>query len=64
MSKWLFDCKDNYPRKIDNNGSLTAAEKTQEKNKVANYAEMQNNPGILMVGPSVVAGVYSEGGMS
>ncbi|KAF2495331.1 hypothetical protein BU16DRAFT_618169 [Lophium mytilinum] len=64
MSKWLFDCKDNYAGKIDSNGGLTDAQKTQQKNKVADYAGTQNNPDTLGVGPGAVVGVYAEGAMS
>ncbi|KAL1600665.1 hypothetical protein SLS60_007053 [Paraconiothyrium brasiliense] len=64
MSNWLFKCKDNYARKIDQNNGLTAAQKTLEKKKVADYAGTQNNPSTLEVGPGSVAGVYAEGAMS
>ena len=63
MSKWLFDCKDNYAKEIDN-GGLTPAQKTQEKKKVADYAGTQNNPSTLGVRPGAVAGVYAERAMS
>ncbi|KAH7083710.1 hypothetical protein FB567DRAFT_499132 [Paraphoma chrysanthemicola] len=64
MSKWLFECKNNYALKVDNDPSLTAAQKTQQKNNVAKYAGTRNNPDTLQVHPQAVAGVYAEQAMS
>ncbi|RDW63247.1 hypothetical protein BP6252_10792 [Coleophoma cylindrospora] len=62
MALWLFQCKENYAKKIDDDNSLDAAQKTQEKNKVAAFAGRTNNPQNLGVG--AVTGVYADYAMS
>jgi hypothetical protein len=64
MQRWLYECKGNYAAKIDNDSRLTAAEKTQKKSRVADYAGMWNNPVALGVHLGAVAGVYAESAMS
>lgn len=55
MGKWLGDRRGEYERKVDGEGALTDAQKTQMKNKVVDYAGTR---------AGAVAGVYAQKAMS